>query len=404
MNTQSKTFIVGDPHIGKGLSIGKPSIDGSLNSRVSDQVRVLNWILDNAIHRNVDRIIITGDVFEEVKPDNYLVVIFMDWLHSCSNNGIDVHIIAGNHDLKRIGARYSSVLDVIESAEIPNVFVYNKIYTLNTPGVSFTFIPFRDRRSLDADTVADAIEKIERCLPFELAEMPYENDKVLIGHLAFEKSFFTDEIDDLTNELMVPIKMFEGYQHVWMGHVHKPQVLSRKNPYAAHVGSMDISDFGETDQQKVVILYDPASKKKFEELHIPSRPLRRIRLEVPKDEEVTEFVLKAIENMEQVSSFKSAIVKIELKILDPEAAELDRSKVIEAIQNLGAFHISSFSESRSVSVVSDDKKHINDSAIDPKAAVKLYADLLEHQDDDEKNDFISLCNELIEQTLASKKE
>lgn len=403
MDTQSRSLIVGDPHVGKGLSIGKPSIDGSLNSRVSDQVRVLNWILDKAIHLNVDRIIITGDIFEEVKPDNYLVVIFMDWLHSCANNGIDVHIIAGNHDLKRIGSRYTSVLDVIESAEIPNVYIYNKIYTLNTEGVSFTFIPFRDRRSLDAETVPDAIEKIERCLPFELAEIPYDNDKVLIGHLAFEKSFFTDEIDDVTNELMVPVNMFEGYQYVWMGHVHKPQVLSKKSPYAAHIGSMDISDFGETDQQKNVVLYDPSLKKKFQEIPIPSRPLRRVRLEVPKDEETTEFVLKAIENMEQVSSFKNSIVKLELKILDSEAPELERSKVIEAIQNFGAFHISGFSESRNVSVVTDDKKHIDDSAIDPKAAAKLYADLLEHKDDEEKNDFISLCNELIEEALASKK-
>lgn len=395
-------MIVGDVHLGAGLSIGKPSIDGSLNSRISDQVRILNWVLDSAIHRNVNRIIITGDIFDEVKPDNDLVVIFMDWMHSCSNNGLEVHIIAGNHDLKRIGSRYTSVLDVIESAEIPNVYIYNKIYTLNTDGVSFTFLPFRDRRSLDSDTVPDAIEKIERCLPFELAEIPFNNDKVLIGHLAIEKAFFTNEIDDISNELMVPVSMFEGYQYVWMGHVHKPQVLSKK-PYVAHVGSMDISDFGETDQQKVVIIYDPFSKNKFEKIPIPTRPLRRIRLDIPKGEDTTSFVLKAIDDMEQVTPFKNAIVKIELKVLDSEASELERAKVIELINKLGAFHISGFSESRNVSVVTDDKKHIDDSAIDPKAAVKLYADLLEHKDDDEKNEFISLCNELIEEALVSKK-
>jgi exonuclease SbcD len=402
MDTQNRTLIVGDLHLGKGLSSGRPSIDGSLNSRVSDQVRILNWIVDTSIQNNISRLILTGDIFEEIKPDNYLVVIFMDWLYNCVSNNLEVHIVLGNHDLKRVGSRYTSVLDIIESADITNVFVYNKIYTLNTPGVSFTLVPFRDRRSLDADTVPDAIDKIKQCFPFELAEIPTNNDKVLIGHLAIEKSFFTDEIDDVSNELMVPSGIFEGYDFVWMGHVHRPQVLQKKNPYIAHIGSMDISDFGETDQQKVVILYDSTLKGKFTEIPIPTRPLRRIRLDVPKNKDATDFVITSINNMEHVTPFKNAIVKLEIKILNPEGAELDRSAIINLLKSLGSFHISGFSESRNVSVVSDEKKHITDSAIDPKAAVKLYADLLEHNDND-KNEFILLCNSIIDELSVSKK-
>lgn len=98
----NKTIIVGDLHLGKGLSIGKPAADGGLNSRLSDQVRLLNWIFDCGINRNINRIIITGDVFDETKPDSNLIVIFMDWLRQCEDYGIDVHIVVGNHDLKRI--------------------------------------------------------------------------------------------------------------------------------------------------------------------------------------------------------------------------------------------------------------------------------------------------------------
>lgn len=398
----SKTLIIGDVHLGAGLSIGKPSIGGSLNSRVSDQVRVLNWAQDVAIINQVDRIIITGDIFEEVKPDSYLVVIFIDWLKNCVLNGIDVHIIAGNHDLERAGSRYTSVLDIIDISDMSGIFIYNKIYTLNTPGVSFTLIPFRDRRSLSCENVPDAIEKIAACLPFESAEIPFGNKKVIVGHLAIEKSFFTDEIDDLTNELMVPISMFNDYDHVFMGHVHKPQVLSKNNPYVAHIGSLDISNFGETDQQKILILYDPSLKDNFKEIPVPTRPLRRIRLDVPKGKDTTNFILDSISNMEKVAPFKNSIVKLEIKILDSESSELDRSKITNLLYSLGSYHISSFSESRNVSVVSDDKKHIDDSAIDPKVAVKLYADLLDHKDD-EKNEFISLCNELIEECFVSKR-
>lgn len=391
----NKTLIVGDIHIGAGTSIGKPTMEGSLNSRITDQVHCLNWILECAIYREVDRIIITGDVFEELKPDTNLVIIFINWLKSCSDYNIKVYIIAGNHDLKRIGNRYSSVLNIIESVELENVYVYNRVYTLNTDGVSFTFVPFRDRRSLNVDTCDDAIDIISNWLSYELAEINFENDKVLIGHLAIDKAFWVDEVDDVSNELLISTNVFEGYDYVWMGHVHKPQVMKSKNPYVAHIGSMDISNFGETDQQKIVVLYDPSLKNKFEEIPIPTRPLRRIRLEIPKEESPTAFLIKSIENMTAVSSFDKAIVKLEIKLLDPEAPEIDRERVVKKLKDLGAYHICAFSESRTVLAVPEDKKQISDFAIKPKEAVKFYASSIEFDEDDEKNEFIRTCLDVI---------
>jgi len=399
----NRTLIIGDMHLGKGVRIGKSAADGALNSRIIDQTRILHWILETGIDKGVDRFIITGDIFDELKPDTNLVVLFMEWLKSCSDFGIDCHIIAGNHDLKRVGSKYSSILDVVTAAELENVVFYNKVYTLNTDGVSFTLLPFRDRRSLEAETVDEGIEKIISKLPFELADIPIQNDSVLVGHLALAGSFWTDEVDDVSNELMVPLAHFEGYDYVWMGHVHKPQIM-KKNPYIAHIGSMDISDFGETKQQKIVILFDPDTKKKFETIPIPTRPLRLIRLDIPKDEIPTDFVIKEIEGIEKDTPFKNAIVKAELTIVDPNAPELDRDKVLSVLRKLGAYHVCNFSESRNVAVIPTQKKHIKDSAIKPKAAVKLYADdILSCDDKDERSEFISLCNETIEEFEATQK-
>jgi len=190
---------------------------------------------------------------------------------------------------------------------------------------------------------------------------------------------------------------------VWMGHVHKPQIM-KKNPYIAHIGSMDISDFGETKQQKIVILFDPDTKKKFETIPIPTRPLRLIRLDIPKDEIPTDFVIKEIKGIEKDTPFKNAIVKAELTIVDPNAPELDRDKVLSVLRKLGTYHVCNFSESRNVAVIPTQKKHIKDSAIKPKAAVKLYADdILSCDDKDERSEFISLCNETIEEFEATQK-
>lgn len=396
----NKTIIVGDLHLGKGLSIGKPAADGGLNSRLSDQVRLLNWVLNFGICRHINRIIITGDVFDEIKPDSNLIVIFMEWLKQCEDYGIDVHIIVGNHDLKRIGNRYTSILNVVDSAGFNHVFIHNSFYTLHTDGVSFTFVPYRDKRALGCNTIEEAILKIGELLPFELGSIPIDSDRVLVGHLALSGSFWTDEIDDVSNELMVPLQTFEGYDFTWMGHVHSPQIMKCEH-HVEHIGSLDISDFGETNHKKNIIYYDPSMAGKFERIVIPTRPLRRIKIDIPKCDSSTEFLLNHIHKMNNSVGFKDALVKIELKLLDPDAKDIDRSRIIEELTGFGIYHISYFSESRAIAVVPDDKKHISDSAISPKDAVKSWADMQDFaSNEEEKQQFVNACLEVINATDA----
>ena len=72
-----------------------------------------------------------------------------------------------------------------------------------------------------------------------------------------------NEIDDCITELFCETEMFNKYDYTWLGHIHKPQVLSKK-PYIGHIGSMDISDFGEKNQEKFIVLFDSNSFDAFE--------------------------------------------------------------------------------------------------------------------------------------------
>jgi DNA repair exonuclease SbcCD nuclease subunit len=398
----NKTIIIGDCHIGSGQSIGKTISANSLNTRITDQLNILNWILSIGLENDVDKFIFTGDIFEDLKPDHNLVVLFLEWLKSCSQHGISCYIIAGNHDLKRVGARYSSVLDIIQSAEIENVLVYNHIHTIHTDGVSFTLLPFRDRRSLSASTCDEAIESLMFGLVYELSSIPITNSKVCIGHLAIEGSFYTDEFDDVSNELMVPNHWFNGYDYVWMGHVHTPQVMQKEPTYIAHVGSMDISDFGSANQTKIIVLFDPESPEKFKHINIPSRGLVRLRFEIPLEEDPTEFLLKEIANVSE--KINKSIIKVEIKILNPDSASIDRDIVIEKLNSLGAYHIASFSESKASVIINSSKSNIQDNAIKPKDAVKQMSETIDYIDEQEKEEFISLCNEVIEEQKAKDKK
>src|SRR5579863_6576450 len=123
-------IILGDVHLGKGTNIGKFGVGATLNSRIVDQLNLLDWTLDKAVEHHAEHIIITGDVFEEPKPHPSLIAMFVSWLKKCQVYDISVHIIVGNHDILRNGFSYTSPLDIITEADLDKIHIYKDINTI----------------------------------------------------------------------------------------------------------------------------------------------------------------------------------------------------------------------------------------------------------------------------------
>lgn len=394
----SITLLLGDLHIGKGLSIAKPGIGTSLNSRLADQINILNWVFDTASSKEVENIILTGDIFEDPKPHPTLIALFLSWLKKCSNHNIQVHIIVGNHDIIRSGQLYMTALDIVAEAELENIFIYNNFSTIHTDGVSFTFMPFRDRRSFNTNSNEEALELLKSKIPYELAEIERSQKKVVVGHFAIEGSIYVgDEIDDMMNEIFCPLDMFFGYDYVFMGHVHKPQILS-KSPRIAHIGSMDISDFSEANHKKIIAILDTSKDNFVEEVVIPTRELINIVIDVPeKIINPTDFIIEEIKN---IKNLNKSMVKLTTTINNIDSQNVDRSAVEEALYAAGAFYVSRFSEERKVAPIKrNSSSHFIDKA-DEVAAIKLYAEL--NIEEEYRQDFIKLSLEIVKEYAANK--
>lgn len=385
-------IILGDVHLGKSSVIGRIGIGSNLNSRVVDQINLLDWTLDQAIEKDIDDIIITGDIFEDPKPHPSLITVFFTWLKKCETNKINIHIILGNHDMLRSGSVFTSCLDIISEVELPNVTVHKSINTIFIGATAFTLMPFRDRKSFGTSSNIEAMSLLQDSLVYELASIPVTYKKVVIGHLAIENSIpVGDEIDDVTNELFCPLDMFNGYDYVWMGHVHNPQVMKKNNPYIAHIGSMDISNFGETDHQKHIVIFDCNSEKNdFIEITLPTRALKKISVVIPKDTaDPTQYVLDEIASKND--DLNRSIIKIDISLSSPELTSVNKSKIEKALLDLGAFNISSISESKKLSVI---KKNINNINIkmDVQSAIKTYAKT--HIEADKQDPYIELAMDI----------
>lgn len=397
----STAIILGDPHVGKGTNIGKSGIGSSLNSRIVDQLNLLDWTLDRAIEHHASHIIVTGDVFEDPKPHPSLIVLFMAWCKKCQANGVRVVIIMGNHDVFRSGYTYTSPLDIITEADMEGIDVYKDINTIIIGTSAFTLVPYRDRKAFSAGSNAEAIQIVRESLVYELASIPATYHKVLIGHLAIEGSIpIGDEIDDLTNELFCPLDMFQGYDYVWMGHVHKPQVMQKKNPYIAHIGSMDISNFGETDHKKHIVVFNCDDPNDWTREDLPTRPLQKISVTVPKDtKDTTAYVLDQIK---KAGIQEKAIVRVEVALTTPELQSVNKSDVDKYLTANGAFSVNGISESKKITLIKKDNNNTIDTKMDVSSAIKTYAQT--YVEDDMRPNFIELSMELYNLYKAEGKE
>lgn len=402
----SHIIILGDVHLGKGINIGKVGVGSSLNSRVADQLNLLDWTLDQAVERHCDDIIITGDVFEDPKPHPSLITMFIGWLKKCQAYHINVHIIMGNHDMLRNGMIFISSLDLISEVDLENVNIYKDINTVLIGSSAFTLVPFRDRKSFETNSNAEAIDLLRNMLVYELASIPVTYKKIMVGHLAIEGSIpIGDEIDDMTNELFCPLDMFNCYDFVWMGHVHKPQVMQNGSAYkthVAHIGSMDISNFGETDHRKHIVIVDCDSDgNDFEIEYLPTRPLKKINVSVPKDtEDTTAYVIEHIEK--EKIDFNRAIVRVEVSLTAPELKSINKSLIEKFLTGQGAFNVTGISESKKVALIKKDNNNTIDTKMDVVSAIKTYAQT--YVDVSIRDGFIEMAMDIYNTYKAEAKE
>lgn len=389
----SNVIILGDPHIGKGLNLGKVGVGSTLNSRIIDQVNILDWTLEQALDNDATDIIVTGDVFEEPKPHPSLITLLINWLKQCALHHVNVHIIMGNHDIFRTGNYYTSALDIVASCELDNVSVYKDVTTIYINSIAFTFMPFRDRKSFGVASNAEAIALLTNQLVYEILAIPMTCTKVLVGHLALAGSIpVGDEIDDLSNELMCPLNMFRAYNYVWMGHVHKPQVLSQ-NPYIAHLGSMEISNFGETDQKKKIVLFD-VEEGSFQYKTIPTRQFKKIVISIPKDiKDTTKYVIEELNKYS--TDLNKSIVRLEVHLTSPELLPINRADIESILYKFGVHNIVAILESKKLTPIKKDTGEIITMSIDVLPAIKMYAAAM--IEEDKRETFTTLAFDMYAQ-------
>lgn len=222
------------------LHIGKSVCEHSM---LDEQRYILAEILKVAIAEKPDALLVAGDVYDKSVPSAEAVAVLDDFLVQLSKSGVKVFVLSGNHDsAERIafGGR------LMENKGVYMSPVYSGIFTPVTlkdemGEVDLWMLPFvrpaMVRACLESDEDRAQVTDYTTAMRMAISQMKFTPGRrnVLLAHqfvTGAERSDSEENVGGLDN---VDSSVFEGFDYVALGHIHKPQNVAKDADGVARV-------------------------------------------------------------------------------------------------------------------------------------------------------------------------
>lgn len=264
-----KVFVTGDWHLGKIINN---------YSMIEEQTYVLQEIKEKAVENKIDMIIITGDVYDRAIPPKEAIALFDDFVSICiSKLNIKIMLISGNHDSYDrlsfggsifqssgfyIGKKFSNTIDTITINDD-----FGPINFFLIP-----FVPYQEVRMLLKDKTINSFHMAYKRM-LEATEINKEERNVLITHTFVVSNMTKTEESDSEKTLalggidFVDCNLFDGFDYVALGHIHRPQKIE-KDIYR-YAGSILKYSFSEANNKKSLIQLELSAKNTLTQELIP---------------------------------------------------------------------------------------------------------------------------------------
>ena len=255
-----KFLVTADLHLKLQEPYGRIDPQTEINTRLMDKMASLTSLVKTAKREKCDAFFILGDVYHRLNPPETLRRAFIRGvIRPLGKAGIPLYVLMGNHDTNLAGSYNlggESDLGVLTLIEKPG--------SLEISGVKIDFLPFG----------FDAIPK-------------GSGAKILMGHCMVDGAKMGGQ--DYAPGDGIPLRKFDRYPLVLMGHIHKAQTLksaSSKSPVTdaeshivVYVGALARHTFGERDERRrAFILGVDGSDFDLAEISLEDRKFVQIEL------------------------------------------------------------------------------------------------------------------------------
>jgi exonuclease SbcD len=249
-------------------------------SLMEEQKNFIEFLLAAAKEYKADAVIISGDIFDNSVSSSEAISIYNHAMTNlCNNLNIPVIISAGNHDgaarlsscselLKKSGLYITGKLSAeIKPVEFGTIFIYPLPY-FNTDEVRAIYPD--EKINSYSDAMNCVVKKIK-------SNFKPGCRNILMCHCFVGGSELSesDRSAMVGGSNAVSEEIFEGFDYIAMGHLHKPQ---RRGHNIRYSGSPLKYSFSESSHKKSLTVIDIGSDIKSEEIEvIPTRDMRVIK-------------------------------------------------------------------------------------------------------------------------------
>ena len=268
-------------------------------SRVYEHKCFLNFLKDTIATEKPDVLIISGDIFDTAAPSSDALSQYFNFVSSLKENlswSMQIVVIAGNHD----SAARLNVFGIL--LKYINVKVIGKLPLLDNCRPDYDSLMFPVERNGQVEGVIAAVPFIRGAdLPVEYvnARTPENSDQYVEGYrliyqellsnirrkygenvpvIATGHTFVTSALVSESSEVpifcgnqqSVPQNIFDGYDYVALGHLHRPQALGADGRIV-YAGSPFPLDFAEKNYRNRLMVIENDQNKKliWREIRIP---------------------------------------------------------------------------------------------------------------------------------------
>lgn len=264
------------------LHLGKSILEQSL---IEDQRYILDRIIDIIVDKKIDVVLIAGDVYDKGIPNVEAVRLFSDFLAKMYDKKVKVFIISGNHDSKdRLS--FGNELFVDNGVYIEGIFDgklksveldddYGKVLIYMLP-----FVKPADVRGYYHDKEINSYQDAVKAI-LDDANIGSSNRNIIMVH-----QFVTAngvEVERSESESLslggvdnIDVSLFDSFDYVAMGHIHRGQKLIRDT--VRYAGSPLKYSFSEVNHKKSVPIIELKEKGNIEIELVDLIPLRDMRV------------------------------------------------------------------------------------------------------------------------------
>ncbi|MEU8827108.1 exonuclease SbcCD subunit D [Streptomyces sp. NPDC048636] len=252
------------------------------------QREFIDHLVTTVREREVDAVLVAGDIYDRAVPPLAAVEVFDDALHRLAELGVPTVMISGNHDSAR---RLGVGAGLIERAGVhlrtdPADCATPVVLGDDHGEVAFYGLPYLEprlvRETLDAPTAGHTavLDAAMRRVRADLAARPPGTRSVVLAHAFVSGGAVSDSERDITvgGVASVPAGVFDGVDYVALGHLHGCQSLTERIRYS---GSPLAYSFSEATHRKSMWLVELGARGAGGEAAPGSATLSAERVDCP---------------------------------------------------------------------------------------------------------------------------